>query len=79
MKKAVNESLEKLQTTYLDIIYLHWWDYTTNIPELMQSLNDLVVAGKVHYLGVSDTPAWVVTKVSFIYFPCPTIISAGKF
>jgi aryl-alcohol dehydrogenase-like predicted oxidoreductase len=37
---------------------LHWWDYTTGIPELMQTLNDLVVQGKVTYLGVSDTPAW---------------------
>lgn len=41
-------------------LYVHWWDYTTSIPELMQSLNQLVQSGKVLYLGVSDTPAWVV-------------------
>lgn len=41
-------------------LYVHWWDYTTSIPELMQSLNQLVLAGKVIYLGISDTPAWVV-------------------
>ncbi|EJT97332.1 aryl-alcohol dehydrogenase [Dacryopinax primogenitus] len=59
---SVADSLEKLQTTYIDLLYVHWWDYTTPIPELMQSLNSLVAAGKVLYLGVSDTPAWVVSK-----------------
>lgn len=42
---------------------MHWWDYATSIPELMQSLNSLVVAGKVLYLGISDAPAWVVRFV----------------
>lgn len=42
---------------------MHWWDYATSIPELMQSLNSLVVAGKVLYLGISDAPAWVVRYV----------------
>ena len=64
MKKSLEESLKKLQTEYVDLLYLHWWDYATSIPELMHSLNDLVVSGKVHYLGISDTPAWVVSKVS---------------
>jgi aryl-alcohol dehydrogenase-like predicted oxidoreductase len=64
MKKSLEESMEKLQTGYVDLLYLHFWDYSTPIPELMHSLNDLVVAGRVHYLGISDTPAWVVTKVS---------------
>lgn len=63
MKTCLEQSLKKLQTHYVDILYLHFWDYTTTIPELMHSLNDLVVAGKVNYLGISDTPAWVVTKV----------------
>jgi len=44
--------------------YLHWWDFTVTIPELMQSLNDLVHAGKVLYLGISDSPAWVVAKAN---------------
>ncbi|KZO93381.1 putative AAD14-putative aryl-alcohol reductase [Calocera viscosa TUFC12733] len=61
---SLADSLEKLQTSYLDILYLHWWDYTTSIPELMQSLNSLVVSGKVLYLGISDTPAWVVSKAN---------------
>jgi aryl-alcohol dehydrogenase-like predicted oxidoreductase len=64
LKISVEQSLKKLQTTYIDLLYLHWWDYSTTIPELMHSLNDLVVAGKVVYLGISDTPAWVVTKAN---------------
>lgn len=64
MKISVEQSLKKLQTNYVDIFYLHWWDYSVSIPELMLSLNDLVVAGKVLYLGISDTPAWVVSKAN---------------
>jgi len=45
-------------------MYLHWWDYATTIAELMHSLNDLVVSGKVLYLGISDTPAWIVAKAN---------------
>lgn len=40
------------------------WDHSTSIPELMQSLNDMVRSGKVLYLGVSDTPAWVVAQAN---------------
>lgn len=64
MRVSVEASLRKLQTSYIDLFYVHWWDYTVSIPELMHSLNDLVVAGKVLYLGVSDTPAWVVSKAN---------------
>jgi len=64
LRVSVAESLEKLQTTYIDILYLHWWDYTTPIPELMQALNSLVVGGSVLWLGISDTPAWVVSKAN---------------
>lgn len=61
---SVNASLQKLQTNYIDLLYVHWWDYSTSIPELMQSLNQLVTSGKVLYLGISDTPAWVVSKAN---------------
>jgi len=64
MKIAIDDSLRRLQTTYVDIFYVHMWDYTVTIPELMHSLNDLVVAGKVLYLGISDTPAWIVSKAN---------------
>ncbi|PTB62906.1 oxidoreductase [Trichoderma citrinoviride] len=61
---SVEASLQKLQTDYIDLLYVHWWDYATSIPELMQSLNALVVSGKVLYLGISDAPAWVVSKAN---------------
>ncbi|KAI0459518.1 aldo/keto reductase [Xylaria acuta] len=61
---SVNRSLQKLQTDYIDLLYVHWWDFSTSIPEVMQSLNQLVLAGKVLYLGISDTPAWVVAKAN---------------
>ena len=61
---SVRNSLHKLKTDYIDILYVHWWDFTTSIPELMQSLNTLVQQGKVIYLGVSDTPAWIVSKAN---------------
>lgn len=64
MRVSIDASLRKLQTDYIDLFYVHWWDYTTSIPELMHALNDLVASGKVCYLGISDTPAWVVAKAN---------------
>jgi len=64
MRLSVEDSLKKLQTDYIDLLYLHWWDFSTGVEEVMQSLNQLVQAGKVLYLGVSDTPAWVVSKAN---------------
>ncbi|QPG74621.1 hypothetical protein FOA43_001953 [Brettanomyces nanus] len=64
MKLSLMRSLNRLQTSYIDLFYVHWWDYTTSIPELMLALNDLVVSGKVIYLGISDAPAWIVTKAN---------------
>jgi aryl-alcohol dehydrogenase-like predicted oxidoreductase len=64
MRLAIEESLRRLQTSYIDIFYVHWWDYATSIEELMHSLNDLISAGKALYLGISDTPAWVVAKAN---------------
>ncbi len=54
----------RLTTPSLPKLYVHWWDFSTSIPELMQALNALVLSGKVLYLGVSDTPAWVVSKAN---------------
>ena len=61
---SVDKSLKKLRTTYIDLLYLHWWDYSASIPEVMRSLDDLVKSGKVLYLGVSDTPAWIVSQAN---------------
>ncbi|KAL1406314.1 putative aryl-alcohol dehydrogenase aad14 [Vanrija albida] len=64
LRLSVEASLRKLQTDYIDILYVHWWDYSTSIEEVMQGLNELVRSGKVLYLGVSDTPAWVVAAAN---------------
>ena len=64
LKISLEASLKKLQTDYVDLLYIHWWDYTTSIPETMQALNHIVAAGKVIYLGISDTPAWIVSKAN---------------
>ncbi|KAJ9492533.1 hypothetical protein VN97_g719 [Penicillium thymicola] len=64
MRVAVDDSLKRLQVDYIDLYYVHAWDFATSIPELMQSLNTLVQQGKILYLGISDTPAWVVTKAN---------------
>jgi aryl-alcohol dehydrogenase-like predicted oxidoreductase len=52
------ESLRRLQTSYIDLYWLHAWDATTPIDETMRALDDLVTSGKVRYIGFSDTPAW---------------------
>ncbi len=64
LKISLDASLKKLQTDYIDLLYIHWWDFSTSIPELMQSLHHCVAAGKVLYLGISDTPAWIVSKAN---------------
>ncbi|KAL4783667.1 NADP-dependent oxidoreductase domain-containing protein [Aspergillus varians] len=61
---SLRDSLKKLQTDWVDILYVHWWDYTTSIEELMDSLHIMVEQGKVLYLGISDTPAWVVSAAN---------------
>lgn len=64
LHESVKASLKKLQTDYIDLLWLHWWDYTTDVEEVMQGLDVLVKQGKILYLGVSDTPAWVVSKAN---------------
>ncbi|KAF3915750.1 hypothetical protein ABW20_dc0101827 [Dactylellina cionopaga] len=62
--ESVKVSLKNLKTDYVDLLWIHWWDYTTSVEELMQALNVYVKQGKVLYLGISDTPAWIVTKAN---------------
>lgn len=64
MKHSIERSLKKLRTEYIDLFYMHWIDHSTPVEELMQALNDLVRAGKVLYLGISDTPAWYVAQAN---------------
>lgn len=55
---ACEESLRRLQTDYIDLYWLHFWDHLTPIEETLRTLDDLVTSGKVRYFGFSDTPAW---------------------
>ncbi|KAL0579706.1 putative aryl-alcohol dehydrogenase aad14 [Marasmius crinis-equi] len=64
MHLSVNASLKKLRTDYIDLLYVHWWDYDTSIEEVMDGLHNLVAQGKVLYLGISDTPAWIVAQAN---------------
>jgi aryl-alcohol dehydrogenase-like predicted oxidoreductase len=64
LRHSLDASLTKLQTDFIDILYVHWWDYSADIPEVMHYLNDVVQQGKVIYLGISDTPAWIVAKAN---------------
>ncbi|PTL79737.1 aldo/keto reductase [Vitiosangium sp. GDMCC 1.1324] len=59
---ATHESLRRLQTDYIDLLWMHLWDRHTPIEETMRTLDDLVRAGKVRYIGFSDTPAWKVAQ-----------------
>jgi aryl-alcohol dehydrogenase-like predicted oxidoreductase len=61
---SVRDSLRKLRTDYVDLLLVHLWDYTTGVAELMDSLHIMVEQGKVLYLGVSNTPAWVVAEAN---------------
>jgi aryl-alcohol dehydrogenase-like predicted oxidoreductase len=61
MRAAVEASLCRLNTDYIDLLYLHMWDFMTPIEEILRAMDDLVRAGKVLYIGFSDTPSWVIS------------------
>jgi aryl-alcohol dehydrogenase-like predicted oxidoreductase len=64
MMQAVEASLKRLQTDYLDLYWLHIWDQLTPVEEVMRAFDDLVRQGKILYAGVSDMPAWVIAKAN---------------
>ena len=64
MMRSVEESLKRLDTEFLDILWVHAWDHLTPTEEVLRGLDDLIRSGKVHYIGVSDTPAWVVSHAN---------------
>ncbi|KAF9465833.1 NADP-dependent oxidoreductase domain-containing protein [Collybia nuda] len=61
---SVEASLKKLRTSYIDLLYVHWWDFQTSVEEVMRSLHSLVMARKVLYIGISDAPAWIVSRAN---------------
>lgn len=66
MMASVEASLRRLNTDYIDLLYLHAWDGTTPVEEVLRAMDDLVRAGKVLYVGISDMPAWQVSRMQAI-------------
>jgi aryl-alcohol dehydrogenase-like predicted oxidoreductase len=61
MHQSVENSLRRLDTDYIDLLYLHMWDYMTPVEEVLRAADDLIRAGKVLYFAFSDTPAWIIS------------------
>lgn len=66
MIQSVEDSLRRLQTDYIDLLYLHLWDNHTPVEEILRAFDDLVRSGKVLYVGISDTPAWQISRMQAI-------------
>ncbi len=66
MIRAVEASLTRLGTDYLDLYLLHTWDRITPVEEVVQTFDDLVRAGKIPYAGLSDVPAWYAARAQSI-------------
>lgn len=59
---TVEGSLNRMNTDYIDLLYVHMWDFTTPIESVMRALDDVVRQGKVRAIGISDTPAWIAAQ-----------------
>jgi aryl-alcohol dehydrogenase-like predicted oxidoreductase len=66
LRRSLEQSLRRLQTDHVDILWVHLWDPNTPIDETIRALEDVVTQGKVLYLGISDAPAWVVSRANTI-------------
>ncbi len=66
MVQAVEASLKRLGTDYIDLLYMHVWDRRTPAEEVLRAFDDLVRAGKILYAGISDTPAWQISRLQSI-------------
>jgi len=66
MVASVEESLRRLKSDYIDLLYLHQWDALTPVEEILRAMDDLVRQGKVLYLGLSDIPAWQVARMQAV-------------
>lgn len=66
MVRAVEASLRRLDTDWIDLLYLHLWDGTTPVEEVLRGMDDLVRSGKVVYLGLSDVPAWEASRMQTV-------------
>lgn len=64
LRLSLETSLRRLRTDYLDIYWVHMWDQRTPVEETMSALDDQVRAGRILYAGISDAPAWIVSRAS---------------
>lgn len=64
--QALDASLKRLDTDYIDLYWVHAWDFSVPLEEVMRALDDQVRIGKILHIGVSDTPAWVVARANTI-------------
>ncbi len=64
MVQSLEASLRRLNTDYIDLYWVHAWDQTTPIEEMMRALDDMVKSGKILYIGISDAPAWIVSQAN---------------
>ncbi|WP_018756865.1 aldo/keto reductase [Paenibacillus terrigena] len=62
--QSLDASLKRLKTEYIDLYWLHTWDFLTPVEEIMRALDDQVRAGKILYVGISNTPAWIVSQAN---------------
>lgn len=66
IRRALEGSLKRLQTDYVDLYWMHCWDMLTPVEEVVSTLDDLVREGKVRYVGLSDVPAWYASRYQTI-------------
>jgi aryl-alcohol dehydrogenase-like predicted oxidoreductase len=66
MMRSVEGSLRRLQTEYIDLLWVHIWDFTTPVEEVLRGIDDLVRQGKVCYAGASNVPAWICSQANTI-------------
>jgi aryl-alcohol dehydrogenase-like predicted oxidoreductase len=66
MMQSLEASLKRLNTDYIDLYWVHAWDPLTPIEETIRALDDMVRAGKILYIGISDTPAWIISQANTI-------------
>jgi len=66
MMQSVEASLKRLKTDYIDLYWLHVWDFTTPVDEVLRAFDDLIRQGKVLYIGISNAPAWIVSRTDAI-------------
>ena len=66
LAQSLDASLTRLRTDHIDLYWLHAWEFRTPLDEVMRALDDAVSAGKILYLGISDTPAWTIARANTI-------------